>query len=646
MAENGWTLAIDFGTSYTVAATAGPERAEPVYFGAGREPVMPSGVLAEPDGSLMTGTMAVNARRLDPERYVGTPKRLLGAGLRTIPLSDGALSVTRIVSAVLAEAAAQAGQQRDGTVPARTVLTHPAGWDPDLQRVLATAAQEAGLARLRVLAEPVAAALHLGRQCRPGDHIAVYDLGGGTFDVAVLRRTAGGFEVEATEGETTIGGEWFDELLQQHLDAGPLGQLEAWRRLSGPAPDEDTASGAYTVWRDQVDLLKDNIRFTKEVLSQRKSWKMGIPGYPEGWTVTCETLEDVLREPLTRTVDLLAATIADAGLTADQLSAIYLVGGASRTPMVKELLAERFPGKVISRRDDPQTVVALGAAGGYDDAIDIDQIGKKKLEEPLLVPWQSRLALKPTGSGTAVSLDRYEASARPRFELIARRKKVNETFGAFVQALEQKERQAGAEMMAQPTAIRLLGATLGLTQQGSVKAREGHTTITYAYAEAPALLVNTWANNAVPPAAAVESLSVYFRTVDSDDQLGLGMSVPAWVVQGMREHLVVRVKSRINKCVLSATTGPRPAGADTPEEVAGHLLAEMKRIYPRLATRPAEPDVFLDSRLCVHQLVFMGQPVRREHWWIGIVSDRFVRITVSGLSRRPAERYRDLVSLR
>jgi len=607
---------------------------------------MPSGVFAEPDGGLLTGTKAVNARQLDPGRYVATPKRLLGAGLRSVLLADGPVPVVRMVAAVLADVAARAGQQPGGAGRPGTVLTHPAGWDRDLQQALVAAAGQAGLAGARVLAEPVAAALHLGRGCAPGAHIAVYDLGGGTFDAAVLRRTGPGFEVAATGGQTAIGGEWFDELLRRHLDAGPLGQLAAWRQLNDPGPGQDTDIEAYTAWRNKVELLRENIRFTKEVLSEEKSWGLIIPGHPEGWTVTRETLEDVLRDPLGQTVEVLAATIADAGLASGQLAAIYLVGGASRTPLVRELLAERFPGKVTSHPDDPQTVVALGAAASYHTATNPRDPSPPpppppSPPPPRLVRWQNHLTLTPAGPGTSIRLQRYEARAPSRFSIIVRRQAASETFGAFVQAVEQEERQGGMEM-AQPRAINVAGATLGLLQHGHGTADGAPMTFTHVYAAFSSFLVNTWTRGT--PAAAVEELSVDFRTVGSADQLTLAMAVPPEVRTAMREHFVARVKGRLSNCVLTATTGVLAEGTDTPETAAEHLLAEARRAVPKIRVRASAPDVFLNSRLCVHHLLIVAQ--RQEHWWTGIVDGRFVRIAVSGAPRRLAERCRDLVSLR
>jgi molecular chaperone DnaK len=658
-----WTLAVDFGTSFTVAATAGPGPAEPVYFGARREPTMASGIFVEADGGLSTGAKAVNQRQLDPERYIDTPKRPLGEGVPVILLSSGPVSVPRMVSAVMGEAAAQASKQRNGTAPPRTVLTHPATWDLELQQTLVTAARDAGLTDVRVLAEPVAAALHLGRdQCQPGDHIAVYDLGGGTFDAAVLRRTAEGFEVEATGGQTSIGGEWFDRLLRDRLGSGPLGQIEAWRRLSGSPPDMKTDFDAYVAWLDQVDKLKDNVRFTKEVLSEEKSWGLIIPGYPEGWTVTVEMLNGVLREPLEQTVDVLASTIADAGLGAGQLAAIYLVGGASRTPLVRELLADRFPQKVVKRQGDPQTVVALGAAAGYDDATDPYQprpprllqirprpetaVPREQVAESPLVAWKSRLGLAAgaLGPATGYEVATYEAKAGHQFSITAVRKPDKEkAFRAFVAGVEKTQGQAGWHLTGAEPAI-FGGASLGLTQRQSGVSEGRRATLTRVYAAASGLMVTAWARDWPAPAAAVDSLTIEFRTAGPNDQLTLAMMLPARVLPTMREDMHVRARWNKAGYPIWALTGPLPEGTATDEQVAQRLIAEVRQ-RSRFVVKVAARDVFLGSRPCVYHLLAFTATVG-EHWWTGIVDGRFVRIAARGETRRQATKYREVITLR
>jgi actin-like ATPase involved in cell morphogenesis len=671
MSDAAWTLSIDFGTSFTVAATARPgSPPEPVYFGAKREPTMPSGVFAEPEGGLFTGTMAANKRQLNPDLYIPTPKRLLDAGVRTIPLPNGPLSIVRIVSAVMGEAAARASELHDGTAPFRTVVTHPADWDPELQRVLVTAAREAGLTRVRVLVEPVAAALHLGREGRgPGDHIAVYDLGGGTFDAAVLRRTAEGFEVAAKGGQT-IGGEWFDELLRQQLDSGPLGQIEAWRRLSGLRPDKTTDFPGYVAWRKDEEQLKENIRFTKEVLSDEKSWELIIPGYAEGWTVTREALESCLREPLIQTVDVLVSTVADAGLRAEQLAAVYLVGGASRIPLVRELLWERFPEKVVNRKGDPQTVVALGAAGAYEDAEDPDQPRKPPIrKDPSLKdpprkdppkengpglgatrPWQSRLAIAPAGPRISVRLDRYEVTGLPYFGILARRQKDRlDTFGGFVEAQERTERAAGWTLTP-PKAVSVAGAELGLTQRESGRSPSSPT-IARVYASASRLLITAWSSDVdgTQPGAGVESLSVQFRTTGTVDRLDLGLKLPRNNLVDVRETLVAQVRLSLftDYTRVTVESGPLPVGIGNPEQMAEHCFEEFKKSNPgaRLVL-PASPGVFLRSRLCVSQRVKVSPKGRLEQWWTGLTDSGFVWIAVAGGSTRLAERIRDMVTLR
>jgi hypothetical protein len=659
-----WTLAVDFGTSFTVAATAGPGPAEPVYFG-GR-PTMPSGVFVEADGGLSTGAKAVNQRQLDPGRYIDTPKRPLGKGVPVILLSSGPVSVPRIVSAVIAEAAAEASERRNGTAPPRTVLTHPATWDLELQQTLVTAAREAGLVEVRVLAEPVAAALHLGRdQCQPGDHIAVYDLGGGTFDAAVLRRTAEGFEVEATGGQTSIGGEWFDQLLRDRLGSGPLGQIEAWRRLNEPGPDKKTDFDAYVAWCDQVDKLKDNIRFAKEVLSEQDSWGLIIPGYPEGWTVTVQMLDGLLREPLEQTVDVLASTIADAGLGPGQLTAIYLVGGASRTPLVRKLLADRFPQKVVKRQGDPQTVVALGAAAAYDDATDLDHPRPPRLlqthprpekvepredeAESPLVEWKSRLALASAGPVTGYAVGKYEVMAAPQFGILARRKlgQQKRALEAFVAGVEKTEGRAGWHLTnAEPATFG--GASLGLIQQQSGLSEGQRTTMTRVYAAASGVMVTAWARDWPAPAAAVESLTIDLRTAGPNEQLTFAMKLPARLVQTMREELHVRARwNKFDPNGLFALTGPLPTGTASDEQVAGQLIAEEAAKRRSLVIKAMSRSVFLGSRPCVYHWLALGPPAAHsQHWWTGIVDGRFVRIAATYPAGPTAQHHIKVITLR
>jgi actin-like ATPase involved in cell morphogenesis len=357
-----WTLSIDFGTSYTVAATsAHPSGAEPVLFGSGGAPRMPSSVFVERNGSLTTGTQASNKRQLDPDHFVASPKRFISSGATIVPLASGPVTVSELIAAVFGSVLTRAGERHGDTVPHHVVLTHPADWSADQSAVLKSAAGAAGLGGPELVPEPVAAAEHLGAtDLAPGDHIAVYDLGGGTFDAAVLTRDAAGMHVAAVGGAVGIGGEMFDELLRERLGAGALASVPEWRRLTGPPPDRETDRDAYRSWRRDRVLLDEQICLAKESLSDHRTADLVIPGYDEAWTITREELEEVVSEPIGRTVDILAETIRSAGLEARDLKGVYLVGGASRIPLVRTLLGNQLE-VAVERKGDPQTVVALGA---------------------------------------------------------------------------------------------------------------------------------------------------------------------------------------------------------------------------------------------------------------------------------------------
>ena len=200
-------LAIDFGTSNTVAALLVPGQAARVI-AFGDSPLLPSAVFAAADGTLATGREALRQARLDPTRFEPNPKRRVDDG--EILLGDRVFPVVRVISAVLRTVAVEVRRQLGGAMPDEVRLTHPAQWGAARQNVLASAAREAGLGagKLVLLPEPVAAAAQYtrlpGRSVPPGGTVAVYDLGGGTFDVAVVGRITGrtesdGFAVLAEE---------------------------------------------------------------------------------------------------------------------------------------------------------------------------------------------------------------------------------------------------------------------------------------------------------------------------------------------------------------------------------------------------------------------------------------------------------------
>ena len=355
-----WTLAIDYGTSYTAAAVGRGSEIELLYFNG--VPRLPSLVLRNPDGTLLVGTTAEHEGQISPDRLLRAPKRRLGD--RIVLLGGAPLAVVDAVSAVLAAVLEEAQRQQGGTSPSRLVMTHPARWGSERLNALREAARGAGLPEPDFVAEPVAAALHyMGTGETPvesGQRVAIYDLGGGTFDTAVLERRAdGGFSIVAIGGNEYLGGEDFDEIVYRHL--GNLlaeGDAQAWEQLRHS--EERPWKKANAEFRHDVRQLKEDLS-----TSNARSVYVRYPADREQ-QLTRPELEVLLRQDLDRTLDELAATIQRAGSEPKDLAAIYLVGGSSRIRLLPQLVRERF-GRVDTR-DDPKAVVVLGAARAPADA--------------------------------------------------------------------------------------------------------------------------------------------------------------------------------------------------------------------------------------------------------------------------------------
>ena len=353
-----WGLAIDYGTSFTAGA---------VYHEGGVEvvevedsPRFPSAILVAEDGSLLTGRAASNQARRHPERYERAPKRLVGQPAAL--LGERAIDVGDMVGAVLRRMGDAAKSRQGSAQPGWVRLTHPAGWGRERQDVLRGAARLAGLGEVELLSEPEAAAWFFVADRRgeepvvePGGCVAVYDLGGGTFDTAILRRSAAGFELAGPPGGLDwFGGEDFDQRLFD-LVLGRVRDLDepASRWLGGPEGAQ--AARARMQLREDVRKAKEALSFTDRVV---------VPVLTEGddvldVAVTRQDFERLIGEDLARTVVVLDKTARAAGVGPEEITAVYLTGGSSRIPMVGTLAAHFHPR--VFTRPDPKTLVVRGA---------------------------------------------------------------------------------------------------------------------------------------------------------------------------------------------------------------------------------------------------------------------------------------------
>ena len=343
-------LGVDFGTSNTVAVARWPDgRARPILIDG--SPLLPSAVYAEPDGPIVVGRDAVHSARIDPGRFEPNPKRRIDDG--SVLLGDRDVPVVELVAAVLARVAEE-WRRAVGPAPTDVTLTCPATWGAARRTLLAEAAARAGLPDVRLVAEPVAAATYfaevLGRDVPIGSVVVVHDFGAGTFDASVVARTAEGFEVLAVDGRDDIGGLDVDAAIVAHLGTLFADRPE-WQRLTEPGTVADR--------RAQRELW-DDVRIAKERLSRTQSADLVVPVLNAEVHLTRDELEKLARPVLDQTVQVTGSLLRWAGLPEGRLAGVFLVGGASRIPLVATLL-HRELGEAPVVIEQPELVVAEGS---------------------------------------------------------------------------------------------------------------------------------------------------------------------------------------------------------------------------------------------------------------------------------------------
>jgi molecular chaperone DnaK (HSP70) len=347
-----YALGIDLGTTYTAAARWEVDRAETVPLGV-RSAVVPSLVWVSHDGQVLVGEAAARRAATSPGQVAREFKR--GFGDPTPMLLDGTgVSRTALTTELLRWTLGRV-TELEGEPPARVVLTKPATWSAHREQLLLQVAVDAGLDAddVTLLPEPAAAGIfYASRQRVPvGALVGVYDLGGGTFDATVLRKTSGGFEISGVpDGDEWLGGIDLDHQLQRQVDA----------RLAGLLSEQDRTNPAV---RTALAQLHAAVVDAKEALSddQEAVVPVLLPGVSRELVVTRPELAGLVRPLLAQTVDVFERALDQAGVAADDLHAVLLVGGASRMPAVSDLLGERL-GRQLSVDAHPKFAVSLGAA--------------------------------------------------------------------------------------------------------------------------------------------------------------------------------------------------------------------------------------------------------------------------------------------
>lgn len=346
----GYWVGLDVGTTFSAAAVASGDRVEVVGLGL-HTAAVPSVLFLREDGAFLVGDAAARRGLAEPGRVARYFKRRFGDSTPLLlggsPFSADAL-VAQMVRFLVEQVTAQEGEP-----PVGVAVTHPANWGPFKTDLLAQAVRSAGVEHAVLLSEPEAAALQYAwrERVEAGQVVGIYDLGGGTFDAAVLAKSASGFELLGDpEGIERLGGIDFDEAVLGHVQEF-LGST--WGELD--ASDPATLTALARLRADCVDA--------KEALSADTdvSIPVMLPQMQTEIRLTRAEFESMIRPTLAETIAALSRAFRSAGVSADAVKAVLLVGGSSRIPLVGQMVAAEV-GRPVAVDVHPKHVVALGAA--------------------------------------------------------------------------------------------------------------------------------------------------------------------------------------------------------------------------------------------------------------------------------------------
>jgi molecular chaperone DnaK len=370
----GRVIGIDLGTTNSCVAVM--ENGQPTVIpNAGGYKTTPSMFAISQDGKRLVGHLAKRQAITNARNTVYASKRLIGRrfdapevqkaiDLCPYEIVRGPNDDPRVrigektftcpeLSALILREMKRVAEEHLGEPVRDAVITVPAYFNDTQRQCTKDAGKIAGLEVLRIINEPTAAALAYGFGKKREEKIAVYDLGGGTFDISILELGSGVLEVLATGGNTFLGGEDFDRRLVAHL-------LERFQEAEGI----DLRADAMALQR-----LKDAAEKAKCDLSTRDVTEINLPFVASdargprhlNLEVTRETLEGLVDDIVRQTIKIVESCLTDAGLTREQIDQVVLVGGQTRMPLVQNLVTELF-GKRPHKGVNPDEVVAVGAA--------------------------------------------------------------------------------------------------------------------------------------------------------------------------------------------------------------------------------------------------------------------------------------------
>lgn len=398
-------IGIDLGTTHSVVATLRDD-APKALTNCDGSALLPSVVHYGGHGQIIVGSTAMTYAAREPESTIASAKRFMGRGAadaetrklgayrfkepdgeeesRVVRFDVGDRAVTPVeVSAEILKSLRQSAVDQLTTVGG-VVITVPAYFDDAQRQATKDAGKLAGLEVLRLLNEPTAAALAYGLETRRDGLFAVYDLGGGTFDVTVLLLEDGVFQVKSTGGDSALGGDDMDRAVAERL-------LLAMGFAPGEAPPRSVASIALAAARDAKHALTDRAEIVVSV-PKRGGGDVTLP-------ITRQDFEQWIEPIVERTGRVTRRALRDAGVSASDIDGVILVGGATRTPYVRKFVETAFSQPPL-RDIDPDLVVAYGAA------IQADLLSRASDEVLLLDVLPLSLGLETMGGGVDKILPR------------------------------------------------------------------------------------------------------------------------------------------------------------------------------------------------------------------------------------------------
>lgn len=353
-------VGIDLGTTNSLVATVRSGSPEVLSDEDGR-PLLPSVVRYLPGGHAHIGYKAQAHQTSDPKNTVVSVKRFMGRGMKDIAHAEnlpydfvdapGMVQINTVAgvkspvetSAQILATLRQRAEDSLGDELVGAVITVPAYFDDAQRQATKDAAQLAGINVLRLLSEPTAAAIAYGLDHGKEGIYAVYDLGGGTFDISILKLSKGVFEVLSTGGDSALGGDDFDH------------RLFCWiteQAKLAPLSEQDTATLMVKA-RQAKELLSTNDETTVEAILKS--------GEIVQVTITAHTFAEITRHLVAKTMNAIRKAMRDANVSVEDVDGVVMVGGATRMPHVRRAVSEFFH-TIPHANIDPDKVVALGAA--------------------------------------------------------------------------------------------------------------------------------------------------------------------------------------------------------------------------------------------------------------------------------------------